>query len=148
MNPLLHRLGVVRRRYQIVTVCSGLCALAALVIGGATVIGVFDFVNNLRTLLRAGALVGLLTGAGYLIFHLLIHPLAKKSDDLSLALRIEELYPELNDALASTIQFLDQPDARSGGDKQMRLKAIEKATRQAASFDFHAILDYRFLVLP
>jgi len=64
MNPLLHRLGVVRRRYQIVTVCSGLCALAALVIGGATVIGVFDYVNNLRTLLRAGALVGLLTGAG------------------------------------------------------------------------------------
>jgi len=50
MNPLLHRLGVVRRRYQIVTVCSGLFALGALVIGGATVIGVFDFVNNLRTL--------------------------------------------------------------------------------------------------
>jgi hypothetical protein len=97
--------------------------------------------------LRAGALVGLLTGAGYLIYHLLIHPLTKKSDDLSLALRIEELYPELNDALASTIQFLDQPDAPSGGDKQMRAKAIEKATRQAASFDFNAILDYRLLGL-
>jgi hypothetical protein len=145
MNPLLHRLGVVRRRYQVVTFFSGVFAVTAFVVGLAAAVGLFDYVNHLPRLLRASALVGLLAGAGYLLYRLLIHPLARKSDDLSLALRIEALYPELNDALASTIQFLDQPDAPSGGDKQMRAKAIEKATLQAASFDFHAILDYRFL---
>ncbi len=147
MNPLLHRLGVVRRRYQVVTFFSGAFAATAFVLGLATAVGLFDYGNHMPRLLRASALVGMLAGSGFLIYRLLIHPLARKSDDLSLALRIEAKFPELNDALASTIQFLDQPDAPSGGDKKMRERAIEKATLQAASFDFHAILDYRFLGL-
>ena len=31
-------------------------------------------------------------------------PFARPADDLNLALRIEEVYPELNDSLASTVQ--------------------------------------------
>ncbi len=147
MNPLLHRLGVVRRRYQVVSLFTGLFAVTAFGVGLATAVGLFDYGNHMPRLLRASSLVGLLTGSGYLIFRLLVDPLARKSDDLSLALRIETRYPELNDALASTIQFLDQPNAPSGGDKLMRAKAIEKATQQAASFDFNAILDYRLLGL-
>jgi hypothetical protein len=145
MNPLLQRLAVVRRRYWMVTVLSGVFAVAAFAIGLAVVVGLIDYANHLPRLLRAGALVSLLGGAGFLIFNLLAYPLAKKSDNLSLALRIEAMHPELNDALASTIQFLEQPNTTAGGDPRLREIAIQKATKQAASFDFHAILDYRFL---
>lgn len=147
MNPLLNRLAVVRRRFRLVTIVSGVCAVAAFAIGVAVMIGLFDYGNQLPRLLRATGLVAILAGAGALVFRLLIDPLAKRSDNLSLALRIEELHPELNDALASTIQFLEQPNAPSAGESAMRDRAIEKATKQAASFDFFAILDYRFLGL-
>lgn len=147
MNPLLDRLSVVRRRFRVVTVLSGVFAVTAFAIGAATLLGLFDYSNYLPRLIRATALVGILAGAGALFFKLLIDPLARRSDNLSLALRIEEMHPELNDALASTIQFLENPDSPVAGDPAMRAKAIEKATKQCASFDFFAILDYRFLGL-
>lgn len=145
MNPLLHRLAVVRRRYRLVALASGVLAVLAVVVGGTAAIGLVDYANHLPRLLRACALVGLLTGSGFLVHRLLIDPLRRRSDNLSLALRIEALHPELNDALASTIQFLEEPDAPVAGDPALRRKAIERATKQAASFDFFAILDYRFL---
>lgn len=147
MNPLLDRLAVVRRRYRLVTVLSGVCAVAALMIGVATLFGLFDYANYSPRLLRASVLVGMLACAGVLVYKLLIDPLARRSDNLSLALRIEVLHPELNDALASTIQFLEQPNSTVNGDPAMRARAIEKATKQAASFDFFKILDYRFFAL-
>src|SRR3954470_8118648 len=147
MNPLLQRLAVVRRRYRLVTMSSGLCAVAAFVVGSALFVGLVDWYAHLPRLFRAVALVGILSGAAGLFFQLLALPLARRSDNLSFALRIEAHYPELNDALASTVQFLENPDSPLAGDPRLRDRAVEKATHQARSFDFHVILDYRFLGL-
>ncbi|HEX3314485.1 MAG TPA: hypothetical protein VHR72_06300, partial [Gemmataceae bacterium] len=145
MNPLLARLAVVRRRYRYVTIASGLAAIVAFALWTGIFVSFVDWYVHVPRLLRASALVGILGGAGALFYQLLAYPLARRSDNLSLALRIEAYYPELNDALASTVQFVEQPDSPAAGDARLRDKAIDKAMIQARSFDFHKILDYRFL---
>src|SRR5262245_56353457 len=41
-SPLLHRLAIVRRRYRIVTLASGIFATAAFVLGVVTLVGLTD----------------------------------------------------------------------------------------------------------
>jgi hypothetical protein len=65
--------------------------------------------GDLPSLVRAVILVTGLSLTGLIAYRLLLAPLAARADDLSLALRIEARYPALNDALASTVQFLQQP---------------------------------------
>ncbi len=85
-----------------------------------------------------------LSGAGLVAVRFRLAPLGRRSDDLTLALRIEEHYPELNDALASTVQFLGQPlDSAQSGSPAIRRAAMEKALRQAADLDFNEIIDRR-----
>ena len=110
MNPLLARLAVVRRRYRYVTIASGLAAIVAFTLWSGVLVAFADWYVHLPRLLRAAALVSILGGAGALFYQLLLYPLARRSDNLSLALRIEALYPELNDALASTVQFVEYPE--------------------------------------
>ena len=109
MNPLQRRLASLRWRSRLQIGWRGLCALIGLVVGGAVVAGLADWFVDLPGLVRALALVTILATAGLTAYQTLVMPLAARCDDLSLALQIEEQFPELNDALASTVQFLQEP---------------------------------------
>jgi hypothetical protein len=141
MHILQHRLASVRRRWRFVVGFRGLCALTALVVGAAALIGLADYYVHLPSLIRAYGLVAILAGGGYVAYRWLAHPLATRCDDLSLALRIEEAYPELNDALASTVQFIEAEDIP--GSAAMRGRAIDKACDATSDLDFGRILDRR-----
>src|SRR5947209_6085737 len=106
---LFRRLARVRRRLRLVTLLHGVMALLAVVVGGAALAGLLDWRFQLPSLVRAIALVGIVCAAGYVLIRRLLAPLRQPADNLHLALRLEEKNPELNDALASAIQFLDQP---------------------------------------
>src|SRR5262249_49692098 len=99
---LASRLMWVRRRLRVVTTVRGVSWLFALVMLAAIGVGVLDWRLHLPSLVRATALVGLLGAAGHILIKHLLRPLAAKSDDLTLALQVEEHYPGLNDSLAST----------------------------------------------
>src|SRR4051794_25657773 len=103
------RLGRLRRRLRIVTAAQGVLALIAVVAGGAAIAGLLDWRFQLPALVRALALVALVSAAGYVLIRRLFVPLRAPADNLRLALRLEERNPELNDVLASAVQFLDQP---------------------------------------
>jgi len=110
------------------------------------VAGLLDGRLHLPSLVRATALVGGLTAAGYILYRKLLQPLSQPADDLSLAIRIEERYPALNDCLASTIQFLNMPsDAEQFGSSELRRLAVEKATQRTINCDFIRIVDARGL---
>ncbi|MCI0640135.1 MAG: hypothetical protein L0Y72_00555 [Gemmataceae bacterium] len=143
-NPLQRRLASLRRRFRLLVGWRGLCAIAAVLIGAGVVVGLADWFLNLPSLFRALLLVGIVASAGVVAFRLLIQPLARPSDDLSLALQVEGVYPELNDALASTVQFLQLPaDDPKSGSAAMRQAAITRALNQTESYDFGKILDRR-----
>lgn len=150
MNPLLKRLAALRWKVRLLDGWQGLCAMVALVLGVGVFVGTLDYWAHLPSLFRAASLVGLLVSTGYIAYMYLVVPFSKRCDDLNLALRIEEAYPELNDSLASTVQFLKQSkeeQERVGGSDAMREQTVQTATEKAAQCDFSAILDRKAALL-
>jgi hypothetical protein len=149
-NPLLKRLASLRRKVRFLDGWLGICAVVALVLGVGVAEGVLDFWVHVPSLFRAVLLVGLLVGSGYVAYRYIFTPFSKPCDDLNLALRIEDAYPELNDALATTVQFLRQPkdeQARVGGSAAMRERTVAETMEKASNCDFGRILDRRAAVL-
>jgi hypothetical protein len=145
MNPLQTRLGAVRRRLRRVIVWRGTALLLTLVVGCASLAGLLDWDVHLPNLVRALFLVGILTGAGLVVYRTLFAPLRTSAGDLAIALRIEEKYPVLNDSLASTVEFLQQaPETRSGS-PVLRREAVVRAMRLAQGCDFNQIVNTRGL---
>ena len=63
--------------------------------------------------------------------------LALRTDALSVALELEGKYPILNDALASAVSFLDDPDAESRGvSNRLQAAAVRSARRLADRHEF------------
>ena len=144
MNELQSRLAALRRRMRLVVTRHGLTILLAMVLGCAILAGLLDWRLHLPSLVRALLLVGILGGAGYLAYRHLLTPLWGKTDDLSLALRVEEHYPILNDGLASTVQFLEQPEqGETSGSPALRREAIQRSLRLAQGCDFNEVIERR-----
>ncbi|MBI2808409.1 MAG: hypothetical protein HYX68_25760 [Planctomycetes bacterium] len=146
MNPILKRLASLRRKVRLLDGWQGVCALVALVLGVGVVVGTLDYWLHLPSLIRGAALVGLLVSSGVLTYAYLFRPFSRPCDDLNLALRVEDVYPELNDSLASTVQFLKQTpeeQARLGGSEALRQKTMRETIEKASACDFGRILDYR-----
>jgi hypothetical protein len=147
MNPLQARLAALRRRLRLVVSFRGLCLLTAFLVVGVVLAGGLDWLVHLPSLVRAVLLVGLLTGAVLLAARHLVLPLLARADDLSLALQVEARYPGLNDALASTVQFLEQPaDAPWAGSPSLRREAVQQAVRKARDCDFNKVVSSRGVV--
>src|SRR5947209_996773 len=95
-TPLRRRLAGLRRRLRFVASFRGLSWLLTAVLTTAVLVGMADWRWHLPGLVRAFALTGLLAGGGVILYRFLFRPLSSPSDDLSLALRVEERYPGLN----------------------------------------------------
>ncbi|MBY0232595.1 MAG: hypothetical protein K2W96_25220, partial [Gemmataceae bacterium] len=137
------RLGALRARMRFVAAWRGAAWLSVVLLGSLLVGGLVDWLVPLYALARALILVGALAVAGVVAWRCLIEPLSQPTDDLSLALRIEERHPMLNDALASTVQFLDQDKIPDGESEGMRREAVRRAMGRAAGLDFNRIVDSR-----
>src|SRR4051812_13594384 len=107
-SVLRPRLAAGRDWLRFVHLVRGLGLVVGLTLLSVVVAGLLDVRWALPALVRALLLVGSLVGAGLVALHFLIRPLAARDDDLSLALKIEETYPTLNDCLATAVQFMDQ----------------------------------------
>ncbi len=80
-----------------------------------------------------------------MVYFTLLRPLASRCDDLSLALQIEEHCPEVNDALASTVQFLQDPGGTVHGSPSLRRAAIQRTLALSERCDFTKIIRRRGL---
>jgi hypothetical protein len=140
---LRQRLAAVRRRLRFVTVFRGTSWLVALVLAVVAVAGLLDWRFHLPSVVRALFLVAGLAGAGALLYRRLFLPLRRKDDDLTLALRIEELYPGLNDSFASAVQFLDTDDDNNS--PVLRREAVYRGLRGVSKCDFSRLVNTRGL---
>ena len=112
-------------RFTGVPGCSGL--IVPLVI----LAGLFDWLFQLDSVIRAALLAALVGTAFYLGYRRVLRPLFVRFADLDIAMRIEERWPGLNDRLASTIQFvrLDAKDVRHGS-PAMREATVRQAVEE------------------
>src|SRR5579872_1813277 len=136
-SPLRQRLAALRRRLYLVATVRGVGWLLTVLVATAVVAGVLDWRWHLPGLVRAVFLVAALAGAAIIAIRYLLKPLSAKADDLALALRVEERYPALNDALASTVQFLNQPPDSGNDSASMRREAVRRAMRLMSGLDFN-----------
>jgi hypothetical protein len=146
MNPLLSRLAGLRRKVRLLEGWQGVCALLALVGGAVVVAGLLDWAVQLPSFIRSVVLVSIVAGAGVVAYRYLLRPLHAPCDNLTLALRIEAEFPELNDALGSTVQFLTEPADSPGAassSQAMRTKAVDVMMSRAQQYDFGRIISYR-----
>jgi hypothetical protein len=150
MNPLSRRLAVLRLKVRFLDGWQGICALLTLILTVGVGVGLLDFWVYLPTLVRAAVLVGLLIGAAGIVYRFLVRPFGKPCNDLNLALRVEEEFPELNDSLASTVQFLSlskEERDRLGASESMRARTVQDTIERAAKYDFASILNRRAALL-
>jgi hypothetical protein len=140
-TALRHRLADLRRRLRFVAALRGSGWLLGLVLALAATAGALDFFVRLPDLARAVVLAGTLAGGAVVAFRHLFRPLAAPADDLSLALRVEEEYPGLNDSLASAVQFLGRPSRPEGESEAMEREAVRRALARASGYDFGKIVD-------
>lgn len=146
-GTLRRRLAAVRQRLRLVNLIRGLGWVVGALLLGLLAGALLDYRWSLPALVRALFLVGSLAAAGVLAVRHLVGPLSAKDDDLTLALKVEEEYPALNDALASAVQFLDQPETPNGESEAMRKTALRQTLHKSASCDFFRIIDTRGLRL-
>jgi hypothetical protein len=144
MNPLQQQLAALRRRLRLVVSFRGAAWALAVLLLVAVAGGLLDWRLHLPSLVRAILLTGALTAAGYVTLRYWIRPLWARADDLSLALQVEARYPILNDALASAVQFLEQPPEAADHDSpSLRRMAVHRAMLQSQGVDFRPVIDTR-----
>jgi hypothetical protein len=144
-RTLRNRLAALRRRLRLVAGLRGAGWLLAVVLTAAVAAGLLDWRWHLPDLVRAAVLVATLAGAAVLAYRHLFQPLSAQTDDLTLALRVEEHYPALNDALASTVEFLGRKGQPQGESPSMQREAIRRALGKAAGCDFGKVVNSRGL---
>src|SRR5262245_2139441 len=152
MNPLLGRLAKLRRRLRLVTTVRGACYTLALLVGALALACLVDIViykawgRDLPGLIRGFFLTAILAGTALIGYRWLLRPLARRLNDLSLALAVEKEYPVLNDALASTVEFLQNsgtPDRSVS--PTLKREAVQRAMRLMQGCDFNKAVNTRGL---
>lgn len=144
MNPLQQRLAVVRRRLRFVATFRGVCLAVSLLLLAVLLSGLLDWRVHLPSAVRAFLLAATLGSCGYVAARYLVAPLQARADDLALALKVETRYPELNDALASAVQFLEHSrEAAEERRPTLRQEAVRRALDEAEHRDFAAVIDER-----
>lgn len=143
---LRHRLAALRRRLWVVASVRGIGLLLTVLLATAVVAGLLDWHWHLPALVRAVILTATLVGGVLVFYRYLYCPLSAPSDDLSLALRVEEEYPGLNDALASTVQFLERGTPPDSSSVVLEREAVKRALGHAVGCDFGKVVNKRGLV--
>ena len=145
-ETLRQRLAALRRQLRLVAAVRGGGWLLAVVLVPVVAAGLLDWRFHLPPLVRAVLLIGTLTAAGLVGLRHLFRPLRYRTDDLTLALRVEEAFPGFNDALASTVQFMDQTGPEVPAESEsLRRAAIRRTLGRAQGLDFNRVVDRRGL---
>jgi hypothetical protein len=143
---LRQRLAGLRHRLLLVATVRGVGLLLTVLLAVAVVAGLLDYRWHLPALVRAIVLVATLVGSIVVAYRYLIRPLNAPNDDLSLALRVEEEYPALNDALASAVQFLERATAAESSSAVLEREAVKHALGRAVGCDFGRVVNKRGLL--
>jgi hypothetical protein len=143
MKALQEHFAALRRRLRFVLMLRGLAWILALLLWAGFVIGLIDWSLHVPALVRGFLLTGLLTCAGIIAYRSIFQPLLATADDFGLAFQIESRFPELNDSLASAVQFLKDDKAAASSSASMRRQAIVRALQLAENLDFSVLIDRR-----
>ena len=143
-SPLLEPLVQLRRRARRVLLVRGAGLCLATGVAGTTLAIALDWLLHLDNSTHRGLILcGLVLVHIAAAWHWLIAPLMAPLSDLALASRIEQRFPELQDRLASGLQFARDLDDPRVGSPDLKRGVIDSAVEAMAHIDIDAVIEPR-----
>lgn len=129
---LLESLHAIRRRVKLLSILFGLGLALAAAIGLLLVIVLLDYALNLPAIPRLLVIVLSLSAVAVVLYRLVVRPALARTTINDIAGRLESAFPQFDDRLRSTVDFLraDLP-----GSQVMKEKVVFEATQLAKSTD-------------
>jgi hypothetical protein len=137
---LINSLEAVRRRAKRLTLAYGLGIVVAAALGLLLATVLLDYLFNLRALPRLVVMAAAMGTLIYAAVRWIAQPALARISLSDIAGRLERAFPQFDDRLRSTLDFLrsssPQPGGLSdGGSEVMKERVVEQATALAASID-------------
>lgn len=145
LHPLKQRIHQLRRRVRLMLVLYGLSWMVGGVLLATLLLGLVDYLVRFQDPgIRLICSLSILAVFGWTGYRYLCLPLRTRLRDVDLARELERQYPELDDSLASAVEFLDQSEEDpTAGSLALRRAVIIKTTAETERIDFSRALQRR-----
>jgi hypothetical protein len=144
-HPLQLKLAALRRRAHRLLLLFGIARVVAIALAVATTLAAADWLirysdPGIRLISSVTALLAL----GWVLYRFLWPVLTSHLSDVNVALRIERCYPQLEDRLSSTAQFLEQSENDPlAGSPALRRAVVTQSEIALENLDLNRVLDRR-----
>src|SRR5688572_13539458 len=137
MHALETKIAQVRGRVRRLVGLHALSWMVAAVLTAVLALCIADYWIHFEDRgIRAICSLGLVAVAAWSVYRFLLPAVMTRLGDVQLAMRIERRFPGLNDRLASTMQFLREPeDAPQAGSAALRRAVIVETTAEVEELD-------------
>jgi hypothetical protein len=138
---LLDALEGIRRRVKFFGVAYGVGVVLAAAVGLLLAVVLLDFALNLTPAPRAVVMLCALGGIGVAVYHFVVRPARARLGIGDIAGRVENVYPQFEDRLRSTVDFVREGGSSIPGSEPMKRATIDEATRRAEGIDFARVVN-------
>ena len=144
-HPLETNVAGVRRRARLLLVSYALAWAVAMVVATVVILGAVDYLFHIQDRgIRAIFSLSVAAVCGYSVWRFLWPAFAHPLDDVQIARRIEERFPELNDRLASSVEFLRQEgQSDEAGSAQLRRAVIVSTAADVQRLKLRDVINLR-----
>jgi hypothetical protein len=145
MHPLSQKIASLRRRLVLWQRALAACRIISTVFAAALVLGGIDYWLRVADPgLRIMATLALAAAAAWAGYRWWYVPSRRRLQPLHVARRVEAHFPELDDSLASAVEFLEQSeDNRAAGSAQLRRHVVATAQTAVEGLPLERIIDRR-----
>src|ERR1700722_3290573 len=136
-TALIDSLNGIRRRVRVLSVLYGIGIVVAAAIGLFIAVALIDYLLDLPAIPRIVVILGALVGLGYLLTHWVVKPALTKLGLSEVAGLIEHVFPDFNDRLRSTVDFITKG---TPGSDAMKGRVVSEASELAGRYDLNSAI--------
>ncbi|HEX3357734.1 MAG TPA: DUF4175 family protein [Tepidisphaeraceae bacterium] len=131
-TALINSLDSIRKRVRLLSVVFGVGLVAASAVALIFLLILLDYTLNLPPVPRVFMLLIALIALGYAMYRWIVSPLLAKLSLTDVASRLEAAFPQFDDRLRSTVDFLG---GRVPGSEMMQSRVVDETTRLAGTLN-------------
>ncbi len=144
LHPVQQKVGTVRRLSRVLVALYGVGLTVILAVAAAFALGLLDYLLRFEDIgvrfLSSLAIVAIVV---WTVFRFAKRALWYRPTDLRIAQQLEQRFPQLNNGLSSSIEFLQQPeDSPKAGSADLRRAVVARTVADIESLDFVPCLNF------